>query len=263
MGIPVVGIGRLLPAPVRGILWKDFLLLRRDLRNLSQLISPLIFGVIYSFMFFDVGGQPPAGQGEAPDWFMNSFRILLSYGNVGMSLFVGWWLLARLSGMAFSSEGKNYWMLKAAPVRAGHLLMAKFLVAYLPTLVLGLFFLAGISIVQKIPLAEFLYSLLAVAMCLAGMNGILLAFGVLGANFKWEDPRKMSAGKLGLPGPIPGHALPADCLWAVHRSAVAGLGFQLAADLWLPGGIHPRRPRHGRLRLPAALAGAREGGTTG
>ncbi len=144
-------MGRLLPAPVRGIIWKDFLLLRRDLRNLSQLISPLIFGVIYSFMLFRTGGQPPAGQGDAPDWFMNSFRILLSYGNVGMSLFVGWWLLGRLSGMAFSSEGRNYWMLKAAPVRPGYLLAAKFLVAYLPTLALGLFFLVGISLLQKIP----------------------------------------------------------------------------------------------------------------
>jgi hypothetical protein len=157
--IPVLGMGRLLPAPVWGILWKDFLLLRRDLRNLSQLISPLIFGVIYSLMLFRTGGEPPFGQGEAPDWFMNSFRFLLAYGNVGMSLFVGWWLLGRLSGMAFSSEGRNYWMLKAAPVRAGHLLAAKFLVAYLPTLVLGLLFLAVISMVQKIPFTGFLYSL--------------------------------------------------------------------------------------------------------
>jgi hypothetical protein len=197
---PDLWMGHLLPAPVWGILWKDFLLLRRDLRNLSQLISPLIFGVIYSLMLFRTSGQLPAGQGDAPDWFINSFRILLAYGNVGMSLFVGWMLLGRLSGMAFSSEGRNYWMLKAAPVRAGHLLTAKFLVAYLPTLALGLFFLIGISFLQKIPLAGFLYSLVAVTMCLAGMNGILLAFGALGANFKWEDPRKMSAGSLGCLG---------------------------------------------------------------
>jgi ABC-2 type transport system permease protein len=198
--VPLLEMRRLLPAPVWGILWKDFLLLRRDLRNLSQLISPLIFGVIYSLIIFRSPGQPPAGQGQAPDWFMNSLRILTAYGNIGMSLFVGWWLLGRLSGMAFSSEGRNYWMVKAAPVRPAYLLMAKFLVAYLPTLVLGLFFLAGISLLQKIPLASFLYSLVAVAMCLAGMNGILLAFGVAGANFKWEDPRKMSAGSLGCLG---------------------------------------------------------------
>ncbi len=196
----VLGLAGWLPAPVRGIVWKDFLLLRRDLRNLSQLISPLIFGVIYSIMILRSNSLFSTGQGEAPDWFMNSLHAVLAYTNVGMALFVGWWLLARLSGMAFSSEGRNYWILKAAPVRAGHLLIAKFLVAYLPTLALGSLFLTGISILQKIPLGGFLYSLLAVALCLAGMNGILLAFGVLGANFKWEDPRKMSAGSLGCLG---------------------------------------------------------------
>jgi len=54
---PDLWMGHLLPAPVWGILWKDFLLLRRDLRNLSQLISPLIFGVIYSLMLFRTSGQ--------------------------------------------------------------------------------------------------------------------------------------------------------------------------------------------------------------
>jgi ABC-2 type transport system permease protein len=194
------GLKRLLTAPVWGILWKDFLLLRRDLRNLSGLISPLIFGVIYSIIFLRAGGQPSGGQGEAPDWFMSTFQRLMSYGNIIMALFVGWWLMARLSGMAFSSEGKNYWMLKAAPVRTSQMLAAKFLVAYLPTMVLGVLFLGGISIIQKTPPVDFLFGLLAVAMSMAGMNGILLAFGVLGANFKWEDPRKMSAGSLGCLG---------------------------------------------------------------
>jgi len=85
---------------------------------------------------------------------------------------------------------------------AGHynLLYYPLVLLTMIALALGLFFLAGISIVQKIPLAGFLYSLVAVAMCLAGMNGILLAFGALGANFKWEDPRKMSAGNLGCLG---------------------------------------------------------------
>jgi ABC-2 type transport system permease protein len=194
------GVARLLPAPVRGIIWKDFLLLRRDLRNLSQMISPLIFGVIYTLMLFSTGGQGlSAGEG-APDWVTTSFQFVLAYGNVGMSLFVGWMLLARLSGLAFSSEGRNYWIMKAAPLRAGYLLMAKFLVAYLPALALGWFFLVGISVLQHLPLNAFLYSLAAVTLCLAGMNGILLSFGVLGANFKWEDPRKMSAGGLGCLG---------------------------------------------------------------
>jgi ABC-2 type transport system permease protein len=198
--ITFTGISHLIPAPIRGIIWKDFRLMRRDLRNLSQLISPIIFGVIYSFMFLSPGSQFSGGLGEMPGWFAGVVGILLTYGNVGMSLFVGWWLLARLAGMAFSAEGKNYWMIKSAPVRASQLLTAKFLVAYLPTVGLSGLFLAGITLLQKTSQTNFAYNLMAVLMCLAGMTGIQLAFGVAGANFTWDDPRKMGAGGLGCLG---------------------------------------------------------------
>ena len=197
-----LGLARLLPKPVLAIVQKDFLTLTRDLRNLSQLVSPVIFGAMYTLILLRSGGDPPAGQGEAPTWFMETFRVVLAYGNVGMSLFVGWMLLSRLSGMGFSQEGKNYWMLKASPVRVSHLLASKFIVAYLPTLGLGIIFLTIISIVQGLSILEFTYSLLAIVMCLAGMNGILLSFGVAGANFTWDDPRKMNAGIMGCFGQI-------------------------------------------------------------
>jgi hypothetical protein len=187
---------------VLGIVQKDFLTLRRDLRNFSQLLSPVIFGAMYTLLLLRSGGEAPAGRGEAPDWFMSSFQLALSYSSVGMSLFVGWMLLSRLSGMGFSQEGKNYWILKASPVRPLHLLVSKFLVAYLPALVLGLVFLAVISITQGLSLLQVGYSLIAIVMCLAGMNGILLAFGVAGANLTWEDPRKMNAGVMGCFGQV-------------------------------------------------------------
>ncbi len=196
------GLDRLLPRPVFAIVQKDYVTLRRDLRSLSQMVSPVILGVVYTLMMLRGGGEPPPGRGEAPTWFMTSFRVVLAYGSVGMSLFVGWMLLSRLAGMAFSHEGKNYWMLKASPVRASYLLMAKFLVAYLPTLGLGIIFLSVISILQKLSFVEFLYGLVAIVMCLAGMAGILLAFGVAGANFTWDDPRKMNAGTMGCLGQV-------------------------------------------------------------
>jgi hypothetical protein len=196
------GLVRLLPKPVFAVLHKDFLTLRRDLRSLSQLISPIIFGAIYTILLLRGGGEPPAGRGEAPDWFMNSFQAALTYSSVGMSLFVGWMLLSRLAGMGFSHEGKNYWMLKVSPVRVWHLLAAKFLVAYLPTLALGCVFLIVISLVQGLSILEVLYSFIAIVMCLAGMAGMLLAFGVAGANFTWEDPRKMNSGMMGCFGQL-------------------------------------------------------------
>jgi hypothetical protein len=204
-------VHKVIPPAVRAIVVKDLLMLRRDLRNMSQLVTPLILGILYAFMLIRRGGEPPAGRGEAPAAFMEALRSLMVYANVGISLFVGWSLLSRLAGMAFSQEGKNYWLLKASPVSTGKLLLAKFLVAFLPTLALGWGFLVIISLLQGAQLTTLLFSMVAVMMIIGGTAGLNLTFGVLGANFNWQDPRRISQGSAG-------------CL-----SAVASFAFLLAS----------------------------------
>ena len=153
-------------------------------------------------MLIRSGGEPPAGRGEAPQAFMDALRGLMVYANVGISLFVGWSLLSRLAALAFSLEGKSYWILKASPVNVKHLLAAKFIVAYLPTLGLCWGFMLVISLLQGASPVALAYSLTAVALILAGATGINLAFGVLGANFNWEDPRRITNGSVGCLGAI-------------------------------------------------------------
>jgi ABC-2 type transport system permease protein len=196
------GIARLFSRPVLGIVQKDYLVLRRDLRNVSGMITPIILGIMYTFSLLRAGGAPPAGQGQAPTWFMESTQLLVAYGNIGMSLFVGWMVMSRLAGMGFSQEGRNYWVLKASPIRPGQVLLAKFLVAYLPAVALGLIFLTVITAVQGFTAVQFIYGLVVMLMCQAGTAGLLLAFGAMGANFTWEDPRKMNAGSMGCVGQI-------------------------------------------------------------
>ena len=58
------------------------------------------------------------------------------YANAGISLFISWPLLSRLAMMSFSLEGKQYWLLKSAPVTTARLVTGKYLVAYIPTLIL-------------------------------------------------------------------------------------------------------------------------------
>jgi len=95
---------------------------------------------LYTVAILNSDGNPPPGQGDAPDWFMDSLGTALSFGNVGMALFVGWMLLTRLAGVGVSMEGKNYWLLKVSPLRVEDLLLAKFLMAYLPSIALGAVF---------------------------------------------------------------------------------------------------------------------------
>jgi ABC-2 type transport system permease protein len=185
---------RLLPPAVRATVVKDYLSLRRDPRKMSQLMTPLILGVIYGFMLLRSGGAPSPESGDAPVWVMQVIKNLILYGRVGLSLFVGWTLLSRLALMGFSQEGKNYWLLKSAPVTAQQLLTAKFIVAYVPALVLGWVFMLALSLVQHTSLAVFLFGLGVVALSLAGTAGLNLALGAAGANLKWEDPRHMNSG---------------------------------------------------------------------
>jgi ABC-2 type transport system permease protein len=155
------------------------------------LITPLILGfvmVISSSRGFNVN----QGLEKLP------FSGLPIYTNITFTLFVGWMLMFNLSTTSISREGKNYWLLNAAPVKPGHLLWAKYIVSLLPTLAIGCFFVAITAVIRSIQLIDIVYILLVASLCFAGLNGILLAFGVAGSNLTWEDPRKISLqGKAG------------------------------------------------------------------
>jgi ABC-2 type transport system permease protein len=104
--------------------------------------------------------------------------------------------------MGFSQEGKSFWVLKSAPISVPRLLSAKFLVAYLPTLVLVWVFLIIMSIVQRADLSSLIFGLAVIFLVLAGAAGVNLAFGVLGAKFNWEDPRRINQGGVGCLGAL-------------------------------------------------------------
>jgi ABC-2 type transport system permease protein len=187
-----------IPPAIQGLVLKDLRTLRRDLRNMSQLVTPLILGIIYAIMLVRSGGVPDPGRGEAPSWAMEAMHTALSYGGMGIALFIGWSLLGRLAGMGFSQEGRSYWLLKSAPLRPADLLTAKFLVAYLPAAALGWGFLLILSLLQRSGIGTTAFEMAVVALCLAGATGINIAFGVLGAKMDWEDPRQMVRGSVGL-----------------------------------------------------------------
>ena len=183
-----------IPPVIGAIIHKDSLVLRRDLRNLSQLVTPLILGVIYAVSLVRAGGNVPTDRGDTPTFILTTLRSGLSYGDLFISLFIGWTLLSRLAGMGFSHEGKSYWILKSAPISSIQLIISKFIVAYIPSLVLGWLFIVIIGLVRATSLTTVIFNLLVVALSIAGVDGINLTFGVVGANFDWDDPRHMVSG---------------------------------------------------------------------
>jgi ABC-2 type transport system permease protein len=182
---------------VLGIVSKDFFSLWRDPRNMGQLITPLIVGAVYGFVLLRSGAISSSDQADIPPWLMQTISSAMIYVNIGISLLVGWSLISRLGMIGFSQEGKNYWMLKTAPVGALQLLAAKFLVAYLPGLAVGWLFMLIISLIRGASPAVLAFGLAVVALSIVGAVGINLAFGVTGVNLTWEDPRRMSSGLSG------------------------------------------------------------------
>jgi hypothetical protein len=96
--------------------------------------------------------------------------------------------------MGFAQEGRNFWLLKSAPVSSGKLIAAKFLVAYLPTVMLCGGFLLITMLIERPGVNTILFALPVACLSIAGNAGINLAFGITGANMNWEDPRQMQRG---------------------------------------------------------------------
>ena len=63
---------------------------------------------------------------------------------------MAWIFAVRLALGGIGMEGKRYWLLKVAPLRAEVLLAAKFAVAYLPSLALGTVFLVAATFVGQV-----------------------------------------------------------------------------------------------------------------
>lgn len=183
-------LGGMIPAYIRAILVKDWLSYRRDLRNLSRLITPLILGVAYAIGLLRPGGQGIEGEGNAPAFVMEILRGMLLYGDVALALLLGWMLAANLAGTSLSMEGKSYWVLKSSPLSPGQLLTAKFLVAYLPTLGVCGVYLMALQLLKGSPPLTMIISLFAVAFASAGLVGLFQVLGVPRSRFDWEDPRQ-------------------------------------------------------------------------
>ena len=176
---------------------------------------------------------------------MQGFRDLLVFSDMAISLFVGWVLLGRLATMAFSQEGRNYWLLKAAPLSPEKLLLAKFSSAMLPATALGWGFLAVLSVGRRVAVGDALFGFLVVALCYAAVAGISLAFGVAGAVFDWEDPVRMVRGTSG-------------CLSTIASTLGLGLCLVLFLGPGFAGSLFGLPPALGRM-AGLALGGLASG----
>ncbi len=173
----------LLPASIWAIAWKDFTYLRRDMRVLLQTaIWPVAVGIVIMFQML-VAGE---GRGEMP----RSVAAFATIGSGGMILFLIATMFSRLSLVAVSQEGKNYWILRTAPLSTRRLLVGKLLVAYVPLLVLGAALMTIFSLLMGDGPVGIAWNLLMIALAGLGISAIALSMGAAFPRFDCDNPQR-------------------------------------------------------------------------
>ncbi|MGC8667262.1 MAG: putative ABC transporter permease subunit [Chthonomonadales bacterium] len=123
-----------MPAPMRGILAKDLVTIRRDLRQLSLLAIPVAasFGLMYNALHVDRAGP----------------RILILV--LGMYPVLGM-IALRLSMSAFAMESRAMWLIAAAPPAPMVILGAKLLFAATFSLPLSMLICGAYAAAAELP----------------------------------------------------------------------------------------------------------------
>jgi ABC-2 type transport system permease protein len=189
-------LGSLLPPESAAVLYKDLKVFPRDLRNLQQLIFPLVLAGVWSFRLV-TGGQPSAARGAPP--FFSSLNALAS---AGISFYICLVLSGAIGGAGVNREGKGFWLLKVAPISARQLLLGKLTLAYLPFPIVGTLFVVALSILQHSAPSDFARSLVLVLVAGLGVSSISLGISAAFPKFNWENPRQQNSVRAGCLTPL-------------------------------------------------------------
>jgi ABC-2 type transport system permease protein len=186
----------ILPHQSAAVLYKDLRVFPRDLRNVQQLIFPLVVAGIWSFRLITSGS--PFGAGEQPD-ALKAFGQLAS---AGISFYICLVLSSAMGGAGISREGRGFWLLKAAPISAKRILLGKLVLAYLPYPTIGMLFVLFLSILQHSTPADIARSLALVLLGGLGATSITVAMGAAFPKLSWENPRQQNSIQAGCLSPL-------------------------------------------------------------
>ncbi|HEU5012130.1 MAG TPA: hypothetical protein VFT66_06275, partial [Roseiflexaceae bacterium] len=183
-----------LPPQSAAIFAKDLRLFPRDLRNVQQLIFPIVLAIVWTYQLIR-SSAAAGGQAQFQ-------QVWGSFASVGISFFICLSLSNVMAGTGISREGRSFWLLKIAPVSAWQILIGKLALAYLPFLVVGTVFVAGLSLLQGNSATDFVRSLLLVWLVGLGTTSITLGMGAAFPKFNWENPNQQSTVRAGCLAPV-------------------------------------------------------------
>ena len=179
----------LLPPPARAIMRKDARLYRRDLRILSRLITPILLAVFFTVSWL---------RGVRSDISLpGQVQGLVRWGSLGIAEYMGWFFALQLGMSGFSIEGRQWWIVKTSPIQPRNLLLGKYLVAFIPSVGLGVVYLLIASLIYGTTSGLLLYQMLVLGLMIASLASLTLAFGIWFGRFDWTNTNELNSGAAG------------------------------------------------------------------
>jgi ABC-2 type transport system permease protein len=181
----VVRAGELLDGPVWAVVMKDWRTLARDLRLLSALLFPLVMFGFFTYQL--LSGVRTGAEGTGTERFWRGLAAVPM-----LPFFFG----GQLTLLSLGQEGRNFAILRGAPLTIAQLLAAKFLAGFLLILGItwGVVLLLGLWVHGS--MADMLAALAMAGWLAAGSVLANLAAAAVAPKFEADNPRQ-SVGVLG------------------------------------------------------------------
>jgi ABC-2 type transport system permease protein len=125
-------------------------------------------------------------------------RGMLAYLNVAFMGFVIATVVARFGYPAVSFEGQSVWMIRSLPIRYRGFLWTKFLMFFLPLLIMTLALMYLSNQLLEIPPFAAYVSLFVITLVTFALTGLGVGLGVAYPRFKYENATQIITGLGGL-----------------------------------------------------------------
>ncbi|MCU0539818.1 MAG: hypothetical protein MUF46_08025 [Desulfobacterales bacterium] len=219
-----------LPGPARAFAVKEIKSFLRDQSQWSQLFLIAALVVIYVYNFDAL----PLERSPIQTVYLQN---LFSFLNMALALFVLTAVTARFAYPAVSLEREAFWLVKTSPLSLRTFLRIKFVIYYLPLLVLTETLIVATNLLLQVTPFMMALSTLTVFFLVPGIVSLGVGLGAAYPDFKAENPAQTVTSFGGLIFMIASAALIGLVLLLqagpVYRIFMAGLhGRLLSPGLW-------------------------------
>jgi ABC-2 type transport system permease protein len=170
-----------LSSPVRAFAVKELRTFFRDQTQWSQLFLVAALVVIYIYNF----NVLPLEKTPIKTVYLQN---LLSFLNMGLAGFVLTAVTARFAYPAVSTEKEAFWLVKSAPIPLANYLWIKFIIYYLPLLILTEILIVATNILLKVSPFMMGLSIINIFFMVPGVVSMGIGFGAAYPDFKSENP---------------------------------------------------------------------------